>query len=157
MADTVTTITLFPPSGAFASTVIVHLTNISDGTGETNVKKVDIAGLLNYFNVKPSGLRLETVRWAIQGMTSVKLGWDRTAAQNTAMVLPGGTGYEDFRMMAGRRGIDGAQDMVKLGGLPDPSAGNADGKGSILLSTTGAVSGGSYDITLVLRCEPNQS
>ena len=157
MAAAVTTITLWPPSGVSASTVVVHLTNVSDGTGETNVKKVDIAALLNYFGVKPSGIRIEQARWAIQGMTSVKLGWDRTAAQITAMLLTG-SGYDDFRgMVAKASGSGGAQDMIKLGGIADPSAGNADGKGSILLTTAGAVSGATYDITLWLRLEANQA
>lgn len=157
MADTVTTNTLFPASGASASTVVVHLTSISDGTGETNVKKVDIATIFNYFGVKPNQLAIEQVRWAIQGMTSVKLGWDRTAAQITAMVLAG-AGYDDFRGMVSKAsGVGGTQDNIKLTGLQDPSAGNVDGKGSILLTTTGAVSGASYDITLWLRCGTNQS
>lgn len=156
MADTVTTIQLFPASNQAAGVAVVHLTNVSDGTGETNVKKVDIATLLNYFGVKPSGLRIEQARWCIQGMTSVKLGWDRTAAQITAMLLAG-SGYEDYRGQVSRAGDGGAPDYTKLGGLADPSAGNADGKGSILLTTTGAASGGTYDITLWLRLEPNQT
>lgn len=160
MADTVTTIQLWPPSASPANAsavVVVHLTNVSDGTGETGVKKVDIAAILNYFGVKPNQLAIEQCRWAIQGMTSVKIGWDRTAAQNTAMLLSG-SGYEDFRGMVSKaNGVGGAQDFVKLTGLQDPSAGNADGKGSILLTTTGAAANGTYDITLWLRCGTNQT
>ena len=158
MADAVTSITLYPPDlNLRVSVVVVHLTNISDGTGESAVKKVDIATLQNYFGVKPNQLSIEQVRWAMQGITSVKLGWDRTAAQNTAMVLAS-AGYEDFRGMVGKAsGAGGVQDFIKLAGLQDPSAGNADGKGSILLTTTGAAANGSYDITLWLRLGTNQT
>lgn len=155
MADAVTTSRLWPANLDQKSAVFVYnFTNISDGTGETAVKKVDIATLLNYFGVKPDGLRIEQMRWNIQGMTYVKLGWDRTAGQNTAQVLAG-SGYEDYRGQVSRAGDGGAQDFTKLGGKADPSAGNADGKGSLLLTTVGQVSGGSYDLTVWLRAEPN--
>lgn len=159
MADAVTVAQIFPPSGAQASTVVVHMTNIGDGTGESAVKKVDIATILNYFGVKPSGLRIEQVWWAIQGYKSVTLTWDRTAGANTALVLGTGTMEFDFRgLNAGYDGAGGGvQDFVKLGGIPDPSAGNADGKGSILLTTNTNAAGNTYDITLWLRCEPNQT
>lgn len=157
MADAVTVTRLWPANLDQKSAVFVYnFTNISDGTGETNVKKVDIATLLNYFGVKPDGLRIEQMRWAIQGMTYVKLGWDRTAAQNTAQLLPAGSGYEDYRGQVSRAGDGGAQDFTKLGGKADPSAANADAKGSLMLSTVGAVNGGTYDITVWLRAEPNQ-
>ncbi|HEX7828647.1 MAG TPA: hypothetical protein VF787_03290 [Thermoanaerobaculia bacterium] len=157
MADTVTTTQIFPPTGGKASTVVVHLTGNSDGTGESGIKKVDIATILNYFGIQPSGLRIEQVRWAIQGYSFIQLGWDRTAAQNVAMLLSG-SGYEDFRGMVSKAsGVGGTQDNIKLGGKPDPSAGNADNKGSILLTSNGAISGATYDITLWLRCEPNAS
>ena len=157
MADAVTVNRLFPPAGGQASTVIVRLTNLSDGTGETAVKKVDITTVLNYFGVQPIGLRIEVMRWAVQGFSCVTLAWDRTAGANTAAILPA-SGYEDLTFPVQPGGAGGAQDFFKLGGVADPSAGNADNKGSILLTTNGTnASGNSYDITLVLRCEPNQS
>ncbi|HEY2851136.1 MAG TPA: hypothetical protein VGI97_14755 [Gemmatimonadaceae bacterium] len=151
MADTVTTITVF--NGP--TNIVVHLTNVSDGTGESAVKKVDIAALLNYYKVQPAGLRIEQVRWAMQGFQNVKLGWDRTAAQITAMLLAG-NGYDDLR---GQRagGVDAVKGFTKITGLVDPSEGNADAKGSILLTTVGAVSGATYDITLWLRKADNAS
>ncbi len=157
MADAVTVTRLWPANLDQPSSVFVYnFTNISDSTGESNVKKVDIATLLNYFGVKPNGLRIEQLRWAIQGMTYVKLGWDRTAGQNTAQVLAA-SGYEDYRGQVSRAGDGGVQDLTKLGGKADPSQGNADAKGSLMLSTVGAVNGGSYDITVWLRAEPNQT
>ena len=159
MADAVVTAQMFPAVGQAASTVIVHMSNISDGTGESAVKKVDIATILNYFGVKPSGLRIEQVSYSIQGFKFVQLTWDRTAGANTAMVLGTGQDFRDFRgLRAGDSGsAGGAQDFTKIGGIADPSAGNADGKGSILLTTNTNAAGNSYDITLFLRCEPNQT
>lgn len=159
MADAVTVAQLFPPVGAAAPVVVVHMTNISDGTGESGVKKVDIATILNYFNVKPSGLRIEQAWWSVQGFKSITLAWDRTAGANTAMVLGSGIGFTDFRGVNPGYvgGGSGAGDFVKIGGIPDPSAGNADGKGSILLTTNTNAAGNTYDITLWLRCEPNQT
>lgn len=157
MADTAITNQLWPPSGEPASTVVVHLTCNSDATGEVAVKKVDIGSVRNYFGVKPTGLRIEQARWCIQGFTSVTLSWDRSAGANTAMILAA-SGYDDFRGTVGKAsGSGGAQDMVKLGGIADPNAGNADGKGSILLTSAGAAAGATYDITLWLRCEANQA
>lgn len=149
MSDSVTTSQLFPPVGNNSSVVVVHLTNKSDGTGESAVKKVDITTLKNYSGSQPVGLRIAQCRWAIQSFTDVQLLWDRTAGSNLAMILST-SGYEDFRGISEGGGPGGVQDFVKLGGLPDPSEGNADNKGSILLTTDGAVNGGSYDITLWL-------
>lgn len=155
MADAVTSPQLYPPSGKAASTVIVRLTNLSDGTGETGVKKVDITTIKNYYGKQPSGLRIESIRWAMQGFSAVELTWDRTAGANVAY-LCSGSGYDDLSFATNPSGFGGAQDMYKLGGVPDPSAGNADNKGSILLTTKGTnAAGNTYDITLVLRCEPN--
>lgn len=159
MADAVTVNQYFPAAGASSPNVVVHLTNVSDGTGESGIKKVDIATILNYFGVKPSGLRIEQAWWGIQGFTSVIIAWDRTAGANTALVLPTGVGADDFRgVNPGPSGTGGGvSDFMKLGGIPDPSAGNADGKGSILLTTKGAAANATYNITLWLRCEPNQT
>lgn len=154
MADTVTSITLIDAP----TVIVVHFTNKSDGTGESAVKKVDIAAInKNYFNVKPAGLRIEQARWAIQGFTDVQILWDRTAQSYQAMILTG-SGYEDFRGLVDKAsGVGGVGDYAKIGGLADPSEGNADGKGSILITTDGATNGASYDITLWLRKAPNQS
>lgn len=155
MPDTVTTAQLYPPASTQAAMVVVHWTGSSDGTGESGVKKLDITTLLNLLNKQPGGLRIEQIRWAIQGYTSILIAWDRTAGANTAMILAG-SGYEDFRGMVSKAsGVGGVSDLIKLGGLPDPSAGNADNKGSLLLTSNGAVSGATYDITVWCRLEPN--
>lgn len=123
---------------------VVHLTNISDGTGEAAVIKVDKSTLTDNSNppVEPDALEIEQVRWCIQGMASVRLLWDH-ATDDLALVLAS-SGYDDFR------GLDnGVRDRVQTGGLKDPRS--AGGTGDILLTTSGAISGASYDITLWLK------
>lgn len=163
MADTVTSVQLYPKVTSPltpASTTIWRFTNVSDGTGESAVKKIDITQLRNARmvgggNVQPNGLRIETIRWAIQGFAYILIGWDRTAAENTAMILSA-NGYEDLRFRLGEGGA-GAQGLVKISGMIDPSEGNADNKGSILLTTAGNVAGATYDITIAVRLATNLS
>lgn len=128
MADTVTTKVL--STGPRYS--VVHLTNISDGTGESLVAKVDISTLLLSNGLACTKTALKEAQWSIQGFTSVRLYWDHTT-DDTLAVLGQGCGYFDFG---------------ELGNLPDPVS--AGGTGDILLTTGGATSGATYDITLVL-------
>lgn len=138
MVDTVATRVVADTKNRY----VVHLTNISDGTGESAVKKVDKSTLLAFDNAEPASLDIEQVRWNIQGMSSVRLLWDHTT-DDVAMVLCG-SGYEDFRGRA-----DLLPDRSESNGLRDPrSSGDT---GDILLTTNGQVSGGTYDITLWLR------
>lgn len=110
-----------------------RLTNISDGTGESLVKKIDISGLtLGPGPVVPTNLSVKEIQWSIQGFTSVRLFWDHTTP-DLIDVMAAGNGYLEYGM---------------LGMLSDP--GTAGGTGSILLTTAGAVSDATYDITIVL-------
>jgi hypothetical protein len=139
MADTVTTNIVIDD----ATHTVVHLTCVSDGTGETAVNKINIATVaVNTNGKKPAGLRLRQIRWGMQGFTDVKLTWDRTAGANTAMVLSasGFTEYANLNQVV--------PDPQSIFGLQDPSEGNADGKGSILLTSVGAIAGATYDIDL---------
>lgn len=137
MADAVTTNVVSDSDARYA----VHLTNISDGTGESAVIKVDKSTLLAEDGAEPASLDIEEVRWNIQGFTSVRLLWDHTT-DDVALVLTG-NGYEDFR---------GQPDNAAKKGLADPRS--SGGTGDILLTTAGAVSGATYDITLRLRKSP---
>lgn len=138
MADAVTTNVLANTETKY----VVHLTNVCDNTGESGVKKVDIATLTNHYGVKPNGLRIESVQYAINGFTSVVLAWDRTAAPITAVLLPGGYGELEFS--------EGTPEVECLA-LKDPSEGNADGKGSLLLTATqGKAATSTYDILITL-------
>lgn len=148
MADTVTTITVIDDD----TNTVVHLTGISDATGEAAVKKVDIAAILaNEYGVQAESLHVEQLRWAIQGYGYIQLLFDRTAGPYTIAVLCG-SGYDDFRGL-GR----GTRNMQRLRGLLDPGHASADGKGSILLTSQGQVNHGSYDITIWLGKAQNKS
>lgn len=133
MADTVTVNTMM--SGVRTKRVLVHLTGISDATGETNVVKVDRSTLLMPAeDVAPSKLHVASLRWNIQGFTYVKLSWDHTADDTIAVL--NGNGYEDYE---------------RHGCLKDPNTSGdtvTGAIGDILLSSVGAITGATYDITL---------
>lgn len=126
---------------------VVHLTNISDGTGESAVVKADKSAIgVASDGAEAASLDIEQVRWAIQGFTSVRVLWDHTT-DDVGLVLCG-SGYDDFRGLEG--GVSG---LIKTGGLLDPRSTGATG--DILLTTNGGSSGATYDITLWLRKNPD--
>jgi len=128
MADTVTVETIF--SGQKRR--IVHLTSISDGTGESGVAKVTLSGI-TFAGGVPTYTVVDMIDYNIQGISSVRLYWDHKADDEIA-ILPAGGGTIDFNA---------------LGGKVDPRS--AGGTGNILLTTGGATNGGTYDITIYLR------
>ena len=106
----------------------VLLTCISDGTGESNVVKIDVSTFKKADGSAPTAVNIESVKWIMQGFTYIKLAWDHTT-DDTALVLSG----------------DG--DMCfKHGSLNDP--GSAGGTGDLLLTSVGAASGDTYTILL---------
>lgn len=129
MTDTVGSTVLFNGKQRYS----IELRNTSDGTGETNVKKVDISTLVGPLGQgqAPTHVAIEKVQYAIQGFSSVLLSFDRTSDVN-ALVLPAGNGLKDFS---------------KVYGLVDVGTGDT---GDVLLTTRGAVNGATYDITLHL-------
>lgn len=132
MSDAVTNKTLLDS----AQYIAVHLTNISDGSGESAVMKIDKSAIaVASDGGEADALDLVSARWSIQGFTSVRISWDH-GTDDIALVLAAGSGYEEF----GR--VEGA---VRA----DPQTGS--GSGDILLTTAGAVSGATYDITLVFK------
>lgn len=137
MADTVTSSVVESANG-----LMVHLTGVSDGTGESAVIKVDKSAYLASDGAEPASLDIEQVRWNIQGFTYIKLAWDHTT-DDTALVLSG-SGFDDF--------TGNGNDVTNPKGLPDPRS--AGGAGDLLLTSVGATSGDTYDITLWLRKSP---
>ena len=127
MADTVDTLVLLNGQREY----IVRFTNISDGTGETNVTKITASGILDSNGKQISGFAIKKVNWSIFGFTSVRLYFDATT-DDEALVLGSGTGCREF-------------DPPML----DPrSAGTT---GNIILSTNApAAAGNTYDIYLTL-------
>ena len=133
MADTVTTNTLV--SGVKSKRIIVHLTGISDSTGESNVVKVDRSALsIPGTEATPTKLHIASIRWNTQGFSYIKLAWDHTA--DDTICLLNYNGYENYET---------------YGGLKDPNtSGDAvtGAIGDIILTSVGAASGATYDITL---------
>ena len=129
MADTVDVKAVWTGKRKYA----VRLTNISDGTGESDVIKVDVSTLTGPDGTPCTYTAIEEIQYAIQGFTSVRLEWDATTDDEIA-VLPSGSGYLNYR---------------DIGGLVDPKSSGTTG--DILLTTAGAVSGATYDITIVVR------
>lgn len=93
MADTVTTQTIADTSGV---KFVIKLTNVSDGTGETLVKKVDASEVTF---MTEDGLRKISRVWysvnAANTKSAVELVWD--GATSATAILLGGNGYMDLR------------------------------------------------------------
>lgn len=130
MADTVTNKVVH---GNYKNYTI-HLTGVSDGTGEAAVVKLALAGLVGpNKGLAPSAFKFKEASWTIQGYTSIRLLWDHTSDE-TAIVLGAGVGYLNW---------------TGVGGLMDGR--NAGGTGDLLLTSVGAAAAATYDITLVLE------
>ena len=113
--------------------LIVKLNNISDATGEAAVVKVDASTHEGPEGpgTSPGYFAIVSCEWAIQGMTRVDILFDATSPV-PGLILNPGNGYADF---AGQY-------------FNDPQATGTTG--DIKLTTTGALSDGSYEITLKL-------
>lgn len=129
MADTVTSKVI--NDGPRNYTILI--TNRSDGTGESAVTKIDISTLVGPDGSNaPSYFAVQSIEYDVQGFTRVDLLYDATTDQPMA-VLGTGQGY-----------LDGAMCFPA-----DPKA--TGYTGDIKLTTSGAVSGASYTITLRLK------
>lgn len=139
MADTVNIKYVYPPNYNDAPNpfgvrkVVVQLTCLSDGTGETDVVKVRLTDLLKHDGSTPTRTAIERIIGNVSGMR-VKLEWDR--APNAEIVL----------LSSGRHNLSYRAD----GGLIDPGEAG-DRTGDILLTSLYADSGDSYDITITVR------
>lgn len=141
MADAVRTLVI----ANTADRLIVNFTNISDGTGESTVTKVDKS---TFFAppvgaaapAEPVALDVEQIEYIIQGMASVRLLWDY--ATDVVIAALTGSGYKDYRAKEiGIPGYTADNDCLK-----DPVR-NMN-TGDILITTNGQVSGATYDITV---------
>jgi len=125
MADAVTTNVLFSGINRYAA----RFTNISDGTGETNVVKIDISALPG----SPTRTAIEEVSWDVQGFSAIKITWDHST-DDTADVFSG----------------RGARSYKDVSYLFDPAS--SGGTGDVLFTTLGTnASGNTYDIVLVIQ------
>ena len=127
MADAVTSQTIADGE----RNVVMKFTNVSDGTGEAAVAKVDVSALAsNSRGVACSEVRLMQVRYAVVGM-SVQMYFDATANVLLLEIAESSNGNLEFD---------------DFGGIPNNSG---SGKtGDILFTTVGHSSGDTYMIVL---------
>ena len=130
MADTVTTQTIADTSGV---KFVAKLTNLSDGSGETLVKKIDASELT--FMSEDGNRSIARVYYSINTSdrkSGVELIWD--GATNATALFLSGNGFMDFR-------TDG-NSIPNNAGTPT---------GDVLLSTKNFASGDNYTIIVEFR------
>tara|TARA_R100000008_G_C3457053_1_gene102253 strand:+ start:11 stop:418 length:408 start_codon:yes stop_codon:yes gene_type:complete len=127
MADAVTSQTIIDGE----RNCVMKFTNVSDGTGESAVAKVDVSALAaNYDGVACSEVRIMRISHAIVGM-SVQVFLDASSNVLLMELAESSNGHMDFR---------------DFGGLPN-NAGSGK-TGDILFTTKGHSSGDTYSIVL---------
>ena len=128
MADAVDTLVIRNSPREYAA----RFTNLSDGTGEAGVVKIDISTLTGPLAVAPSAVKVLEIAWAMQGFTSIRLHWDHTTDDEIAILS--GVGHRNYE---------------SEGGLMDPRS--SGGTGDVLLTTEGEAAGATYDIAIRVR------
>ena len=127
MADAVTSHTIIDGE----RNCVMKFTNVSDGTGESAVAKVDVSALAsNSAGTACSEVRVMRISHAIVGM-SVQLFLNATTNVLLVELAESSNGHMDFK---------------DFGGLPN-NAGSGK-NGDILFTTKGHSSGDTYSITL---------
>lgn len=110
-----------------AHNVVGHFTNLSDGTGEAAVTKIDVSTLVPDPDIH---LVIWRVEYDVKG-GGVQILWD-AGADSQILFLSGASRMEDYR---------------RFGGLRVP-AGLAGATGDILFTTQGFMPNSGYTITL---------
>jgi hypothetical protein len=132
MADVVTTQLLKDHAKGFA----VKLTNISDGTGEVNVTKVDASTLVANTGIGAERLTITKLFWSVASGTSatmsprVTLSWG--GSTNTIITTLTGSGFWD---------LTAAGQCPLTNNAPAPT-------GDILLSTAGFTANAAYTLII---------
>ena len=135
MADVVTSQTIVDTSG---TKTVMKFTNMSDGSGETLVTKMDASALT--FMTEDGTKSLAKIWWAINttnGKSGVELLWAGTT--NSTIGFFSGTGHHDY-YTAGNAVPNNATLTA-----------NTSPAGDILISTKGFVAGDNYTIILEVR------
>ena len=134
MADAVTSQTLADgPKYA-----VLKFTNISDGTGESAVTKVDVSALASSADGDAcSGVVIERIWWRCIGM-KVQILWDATSDQFCIELGENQSGNHDYTI---------------FGGLTNNAG--AGKNGDIKFTTVGAAVADTYTVILYLRKQFN--
>ena len=139
MADVVTSQTLVDTTG---TKTVMKFTNISDGSGETLVTKMDASALT--FMTEDATKTVAKIWWSVNttnGKSGVELLWagSGTSAANATIGFFSGAGYHDY-YTAG----NSIPNYATLTANTSPA-------GDILLSTKGFVSGDNYTVIVEVR------
>jgi hypothetical protein len=126
MADAVTSQIIFDGT----RTAVMKFTNISDGTGETGVLKVDVSALTSFQGQTCTGVNIVNLDAITVGM-GVDLLWD--ASTDVICYTVGADQFVSF-------------DFNRFGGLSNNAG--AGKTGDLLFTTVGASSGDRYTIVL---------
>ena len=130
MADAVTSQTLFDGD----KHVVMKFTNISDGTGESAVKKVDVSALESDINGNTcTSVAIEKIWWQCIGM-KVRMFFDATSDKFIIELGENQSGYHDYS---------------EFGGIKN-NAGSGK-TGDIDFTTIGHSSADTYTIILKMR------
>ena len=130
MADTVAS----QPLADGPKTAVLKLTNISDGTGESAVTKVDVSALQTSADGDTcTGVTIERIWWQCIGM-KVQILWDATT---------------DLFCIELGENQSGDHDYTKFGGLTNNSGSGKTGE--VNFTTVGHTSGDTYTVILYLR------
>jgi len=126
MGDSVASQTLYDGAG---KRTVMKFTNVSDGTGESAIKKVDVSALVG----APSHVKILRIWYATYGM-GVRLLWDATT--DVFIIGLGSDSHGDL-------------DFRDIGGLVNTKA--AGYTGDIMFTTIGHDNGDSYTVILLLE------
>ena len=139
MADVVTSQTIVDTSG---TKTVMKFTNISDGSGETLVTKMDASALT--FMTEDANRSLAKIYWAINttnGKSGVEISWagSGTSKADATIGFFSGTGFHDY--------------FIAGNSIPNNATltANTSPAGDILFSTKGFVAGDNYTIILEIR------
>ena len=139
MADVVTSQTIVDTSG---TKTVMKFTNISDGSGETLVTKMDASALT--FMTEDANRTLAKIYWAINttnGKSGVEILWagSGTSSANATIGFFSGRGYHDY--FTSGNSISNNATLTA----------NTSPAGDVLLSTKGFVAGDNYTIIIEVR------
>tara|TARA_R110002110_G_scaffold297486_1_gene511618 strand:+ start:42 stop:440 length:399 start_codon:yes stop_codon:yes gene_type:complete len=127
MADAVTSTTL--QDGV--KKAVFRFTNLSDGSGEAAVAKVDASEIgVGTNGAVSTNLKITQCWWSISGM-DVDIAWNATTNVHAITLTSDGAGYLDFR---------------SFGGLPNTAGGGKNG--DILFTTRGHTNLDTYLVVL---------
>ena len=135
MADVVTSQTIVDTSG---TKTVMKFTNISDGSGETLVTKMDASALT--FMTEDATKKIAKIWWAINttnGKSGVELLWAGTT--NSTIGFFSASGFHDY--------------YTAGAAIPNNATltANTSPAGDVLFSTKGFVAGDNYTIILEVR------